>query len=82
VNSPVTSEKDGINIKPELMENEKLYHCIFQDKILLVYKDSQGVLNCYEIEEKDLVDQVKNCDSDGNLERIFEEYIEKKNVKQ
>lgn len=82
MNSPVTSEKDGINIKPELMENEKLYHCIFQDKILLVYKDSQGVLNCYEIEEKDLVDKVKNCDNEDNLETIFEEYVEKKNVKQ
>ena len=82
MNSPVTSEKGGIKIKPEQMEKEKLYHCIFQDKILLVYKDSQGILNCFEIEEKDLVDKVKNCDNDDNLELIFEEYVEKKNIKQ
>ena len=49
---PIISEKGGIKIKPELMESEKLYHCIFQDKVMLVYKDNMEVLHCYEIEEK------------------------------
>ncbi|HEU04185.1 MAG: hypothetical protein IH813_03315 [Thaumarchaeota archaeon] len=79
--NPITAGDDGIKIKPELMEKEKLYHCIFQDKVLLVYKDSQDILNCYEIEEKELVEKVKQNSGNDNLEKIFEEYIERKNLK-
>ncbi len=79
--NPLTAGDDGIKIKPELMEKEKLYHCIFQNKVLLVYKDSQDILNCYEIEEKELVEKVKQNSDNDNLEKIFEEYIERKNLK-
>ncbi len=79
--NPITSGDDGIKIKPELMEKEKLYHCIFQDKVLLVYKDSQDILNCYEIEEKELVEKVKQNSDNDSLEKIFDEYIERKNLK-
>ncbi len=79
--NPITAGDDGIKIKPELMEKEKLYHCIFQDKVLLVYKDSQDILNCYEIEEKELVEKVKQNSSNDNLEKIFDEYIERKDLK-
>lgn len=79
--NPITAGDDGIKIKPELMEKEKLYHCIFQDKVFLVYKDSQDILNCYEIEEKELVEKVKQNSGNDNLEKIFEEYIERKNLK-
>jgi len=81
VTNPLTAGDDGIKIKPELMEKEKLYHCIFQNKVLLVYKDSQDILNCYEIEEKELVEKVKQNSGNDNLEKIFEEYIERKNLK-
>jgi len=81
VTNPLTAGDDGIKIKPELMEKEKLYHCIFQNKVLLVYKDSQDILNCYEIEEKELVEKVKQNSDNDNLEKIFEEYIERKNLK-
>ena len=76
--NPITTHDNGIKIKPELMEKEKLYHCIFQDK---VYKDSQDVLNCYEIEEKELVEKVKQNSDNDSLEKIFEEYIERENLK-
>lgn len=79
--NPITVGVEGINIKPELMEKEKLYHCIFQDKIFLVYKDPQDVLNCFEIEEKELVDKVKELSNDDSVEKIFEEYIQRENLK-
>jgi len=81
VTNPITAGDNGIKIKPELMEKEKLYHCIFQDKVLLVYKDSQDILNCYEIEEKELVEKVKQNSDNDSLEKIFDEYIERKNLK-
>ena len=78
---PLIAEKEGIKIKPEHMEKEKLYHCIFNDKVVLVYKDSQDVMNCFEIEEKELVEQIKQCKDDGGVEKIFEDYIQKNNLK-
>jgi len=34
---PLSSGKDGIKIQPDKMEPETLYHCIYQNKIMLVY---------------------------------------------
>lgn len=79
--NPINVGAEGIKISPELMEKEKLYHCIFQEKIFLVYKDPQDVLNCYEIEEKELVDKVKAMSDDIGIEKIFEEYIQRENLK-
>ena len=78
---PVSAGDDGINIKPEKMEKEKLYHCLFKNKILLIFKDSQDVLNCYEIEEPDLVDKVKTSKSDDETEKIFQDYVKQGDLK-
>ena len=72
---PLSTNGEGINIKPELMEKERLYHCVFKNKALLLFKDSQDFLNCYEIEEEPLVNQIKECKSDSELEKIFEDYL-------
>ena len=78
---PVSPSDDGIKIQPEKMEREKLYHCVFQDKILLFYKDIQDVLNCYEIEEKDLVQKIKAISNKEEVEKFLEEYVEQKDIK-
>ena len=78
---PITVNEDGIKIKPEKMENEKLYHCIFKKKVLLVFKDSQDFLNCYEIEEEELVNEIKNCKNSEEIEKIFENYIGQEDIK-
>ena len=77
---PLSSEKDGIKIKPEKMQPETLYHCIFQDKIMLVYKDHNEILNCYEINESEIVSKVK-VSNEVDIEKILEEYIEKENLR-
>lgn len=63
------------------MEREKLYYCVFQDKVLLFYKDVQDVLNCYEIEEKDLVQKIKAISNKEEVEKFLEEYVEQKDIK-
>jgi len=78
---PVSADENGLNLKPEKMEKEKLYHCIFKNKAFLVFKDSQDVLNCYEIEEEDLVEQIRKCTTDDELEKLFEGYIQGQNLK-
>ena len=77
---PLTTGKDGIKIQPDKMESETLYHCIFQNKIMLVYKDHNEILNCYEIDEDEIVSKVKASNKE-NIENILEEYIEKENLK-
>ena len=77
---PVSIDENGVNLKPEKMEKEKLYQCIFKNKVILVFKDSQDFLNCYEIEEEDLVNQVKNS-NDDELEKLLEDYIQGKDIK-
>jgi hypothetical protein len=78
---PVSTGDDGIKIQPEKMEKEKLYHCVFQDKVLLFYKDVQDVLNCYEIEEKELVQKIKVISNKEEVEKFLEEYVEQKDIK-
>ncbi len=77
---PLSSEKDGIKIKTEQMLPDQLYHCIFQNKVMLVYKDQNEILNCYEIEEEEIVLKVKESKND-DIEKILEDYIQKKNLK-
>jgi len=81
VEYPITANDDGVKIKPENMEKERLYHCVFKNKVLLLYKDSQDFLNCYEIEEEELVNQIKNSKNDDEVEEIFESYVQQKDTK-
>ena len=77
---PLTSEKDGIKIQPDKMQPETLYHCVFQNKVMLVYKDQNEILNCYEIDDNEIVSKVKET-NDVGIEKILEEYIEKENLR-
>ncbi|MDE1830095.1 MAG: hypothetical protein KGI25_07215 [Thaumarchaeota archaeon] len=61
------------------MEVDKLYYCIYQDKVMLFFKDKNELLNCYEIDEKEIVDEVKQLQS-SDIEKTLEKYIEKKNL--
>jgi len=77
---PLSSEKDGIKIRPDKMKLETLYHCIYQNKVMLVYKDQNEILNCYEIDEAEIVSKVRESNN-SDIEKILEEYIEKENLK-
>jgi len=79
---PVSIGPDGVKIQPENMEKEKLYHCMFKDKVLLIFKDDEDLLNCYEIEEPDLVQKVKDSGNQDEIEKILDEYVEQKEKEQ
>lgn len=76
---PIVVEPEGVKIRSEKMEVDKLYYCIYQEKILLFYKEQNEMLNCYEIAEKDVVDEVKQSQTE-DIEKILQQYIEKKNL--
>ena len=72
---PVYADESGVKFDPDMMEHERLYHCIFRSKAVLVFKDSQDVLNCYEIEDPELVDRIGKCTDMSDLERLFDTYL-------
>jgi hypothetical protein len=72
---PLSSDEKGLKIIPELMEKEKMYYCLHNSKILLVFKDDQEFLNCYEIEDTEIVSAVKNSTNPQEIEKIIEAYI-------
>ena len=76
---PIVVESEGVKIRSEKMETDKLYYCLYQEKILLFYKEKNEMLNCYEITEKDVIDEIKQSQSD-DIENILQRYIEKKNL--
>ena len=76
----ISVNDDGVKLKPEIMEKEKLYHCIFKEKIILAFKDHQDFLNCFEIEDAEIVDRIKST-TGKDVSSILEEYIEKENLK-
>ena len=72
--NPISVDENGIKLKPEIMEKEKLYHCIFNEKVFLVFKDEQEFLSCYEIEEKEIVNKVMSSETQ-DIDNILNEFI-------
>jgi len=77
---PISAEDDGIKIKPEYMEKEKMYYCLYGQKVLLVFKDEQEFLNCYEIEDADIVKSVKDCSAPEEIEKVIDDYVSKNKI--
>lgn len=71
---PVVAEKDGIKLKTEKMVADQLYHCIYDSKVFLFYKDENGLLNCYEVENPDAVREIASNPSD--IENILKKYAQ------
>ena len=79
---PVIAKEDGIVIKTEKMEVDKIYLCIYQDKVFLFFKDEHELLNCYEVEDKEAAEAIKaNPDSDS-IKAILERQAKKQQGQQ
>ena len=69
---PVIAEKDGIKIDPEKMIIDKMYYCIYDNKVYIFYKDEENLTHCYEVDDQTVVQEiVKNP---NNLEDILLKY--------
>jgi hypothetical protein len=68
----VVAEGNGIKIKMEKMITDKLYHCIYDNKVFLFYKDDQSLLHCYEVEHPDAVREI--AEKPSELQGILKKY--------
>jgi hypothetical protein len=71
---PVVAGQNGIKIKTEKMITDKLYHCIYDNKIFLFYKDDQSLLHCYEVEHPDAVREI--AEKPSELQGILKKYAQ------
>jgi len=72
LDDPVTVNSDGVKLKPEKMIINQLYHCIFENKVFLFYKDEDELLHCYEVEDPNAVKEISAKPAD--LETILIKY--------
>ncbi|HEY7226852.1 MAG TPA: hypothetical protein VH481_01865 [Nitrososphaeraceae archaeon] len=66
---PIIVEKDGIKIIPEEMTVDKMYHCIYDRKVYIFYKDEENLTHCYEVDDPLVVQEIIN--NPDNLEDIL-----------
>ena len=71
---PVVAGQDGIKLKTEKMATDQLYHCIYDSKVFLFYKDEDGLLHCYEVENPDAVREIAANPSE--IESILKKYAQ------
>jgi hypothetical protein len=57
--NPVILTDSGIKLNPDKMIKEELYHCIFENRIFLFFKDNDDVLHCYEVSDIDTINKIK-----------------------
>ena len=66
---PVIVEKDGIKIDPENMIVDKMYYCIYDNKVYIFYKDEEDLTHCYEVDDQTVVQEIVK--DPNNLEDIL-----------
>lgn len=71
-NYPVVAGDDGIKLKTEKMVTDHLYHCIYENKVFLFYKDEESLLHCYEIENPNAVREI--AENPSQLDGILKKY--------
>jgi hypothetical protein len=71
---PVVAGQDGIKLKTEKMATDRLYHCIYDNKVFLFYKDEEGLLHCYEVENPDAVREITA--NPAEIENILKKYAQ------
>jgi hypothetical protein len=71
-NYPVVAEHDGIKLKTEKMVIDRLYYCIYDNKVFLFYKDDQSLLHCYEVQNPDAVKEI--AEKPSELDSILARY--------
>ena len=69
---PIVATNDGIVIKTEKMDVDKIYHCIHQNKVFLFFKDEQQMLNCYEVEDTETAEAIKSSPDSESIKAILE----------
>ncbi|MDP9197021.1 MAG: hypothetical protein M3O24_00430 [Thermoproteota archaeon] len=73
---PILAEKEGIKIRPELMEADRLYHCVFEDTVFIIYKDQEEIMHCYQVNHPEAIKEIMA--DPANIEEILVRFSDEK----
>lgn len=71
---PVTIQPDGIKLQTEKMNIDELYHCLFEGRVFLFFKDHEELLHCYEVQDPVAVEEISK--NPLEIENILKKYSE------
>ena len=69
---PVVVGEEGIKLKTDKMIADQLYHCVHEGKVYIFYKDEEGLLHCYEVENIDATREI--IENPSQIEDILRKY--------
>lgn len=73
---PVRVEEEGIKLRPELMQVDVIYHCIYDNAVYIFFKDQEELMHCYQVEDPDAVSAIIR--NQLNLQDILRKYSTEK----
>jgi hypothetical protein len=73
---PVRAEEEGIKLRPELMQVDVIYHCIYDNAVYIFFKDQEELMHCYQVEDPDAVSAIVR--DPLNLQDILRKYSTEK----
>ena len=59
-------------MKTEKMVKDQLYHCIYDGKVFLFYKDEEDLLHCYEVDNPSAVKEI--AENPAQIESILQKF--------
>jgi len=71
---PVVVEQEGIKLKTDKMVTDQLYHCIHESKVFIFFKDDEGLLHCYEVQNPSAVKEI--IENPSQIEAILKKFAE------
>lgn len=69
-------EEEGIKLRPELMQVDVIYHCIYDNAVYIFFKDQEELMHCYQVEDPDAVSAIIR--NPLNLQDILRKYSTEK----
>ena len=69
---PVVIAEGGIKLKTDKMVTDQMYHCIYDGKVFIFYKDEESLLHCYEVENPEAAKAI--AENPAELENILRKY--------
>jgi hypothetical protein len=69
---PIVIGEEGIKLRTDKMIADQLYHCVHEGKVYIFYKDEEGLLHCYEVENLDATKEI--IENPSHIEDILRKY--------
>ncbi len=76
MSNPIISTQEGIIIKSELIDDDKIYPCIHEGRLFLFFKNRFGLLNCYEVRDQEIADKIRSDPNSDSIKKLLSSIIE------